>query len=111
MLGKRLELLVKHHRARRRIVIDDQRTRIVDQDFLRHPAKLDKRALQPIEPALLPLIVERPDVRAPRIAERSNEQIGAYFRPANFHQALAEVCAEQAAALAGDGDLGARSSA
>jgi hypothetical protein len=44
-----------------------------------------ERTLQPAEPALLPLVAERPNIEPARVAERGNKQeqslLGGVFRP------------------------------
>jgi hypothetical protein len=81
MLGKYLELLVEHHGTACRIVLDHERTRVIEQDFLGRPAKLRERTFQPNEPALLPFVAECPDVTAARVAKRGNKQVGAQLAP------------------------------
>jgi hypothetical protein len=87
-LGKEL---VKHDRARDRIMLDHQCPGVVEQDLLGHPAKFRERTFQSVEPALLPFVAECPDVMPARIAERGNEQIRANLAPADLDQALAKI--------------------
>jgi len=91
VLGECLELVVEHNGARRRIVVDDQGTRVVEEDFFGHPAKLDESALQSFEPALLPLIAERRNVMSARIGQRGHKQIGTDPVAVDLDQALAKV--------------------
>jgi hypothetical protein len=72
-------------------VLDHKRTRVIEQDFLGHSAKLREGTFQPIEPALLPFVAESPDVRTSRVAEGGNKQVGAQLRPADLDQALAKI--------------------
>src|SRR6516162_584094 len=84
VLGERLELLVKHDRARDRVMLDHQCPGIVEQDLLGHPAKYGERAFQPVEPTLLSFVAECPDVMPARITERGNKQIRANLAPADL---------------------------
>src|SRR5512132_3484647 len=55
---KGVQPLVEHHLARHRIVANDQRLGIVEQDLARHPAKVAERPFQALEPSRLPLVAE-----------------------------------------------------
>jgi hypothetical protein len=64
------KLIVEHDAACRRVMFRHRGSRVVERDFLGHPAdELGEGALETVKPALLPLVVERPDVKPARVAE------------------------------------------
>src|SRR5208337_3607072 len=74
MLGEDQKLVVEHHAARRRVMVRNRGSRVVEQDFLGHPAEPGKGALEAVEPALLPLVAKRPHMQPTRVAERGDKQ-------------------------------------
>jgi transposase len=56
----------------------DQRPRIVQQHFLRHPTKAPERAFHAVEPGRLPLVPKGSYKRPPRIAQCRHEQMHPY---------------------------------
>ena len=50
-----------------------------------------KNALEPVEPALLAFVAERPHVDPARVAERGHEQEDLDLAPADLDEPLAEV--------------------
>ena len=66
---KGVQTVVETHLARGRVMVLDQRPRIVEQHLLRHPAKALERALHAVEPGRLPLVPEGLHKRPSRIAK------------------------------------------
>jgi len=67
VLGECLELVIEDNDARCGIVVNHKGAGVVEQKFLRYPAKLAECAFEPAEPALLALVAERPDVTTARV--------------------------------------------
>jgi hypothetical protein len=53
-----------------RIMLLNQRPRVVEQHLLRHPAKMAKRCLNAVHPRRLPLMAKRLRVEPPRVSQR-----------------------------------------
>jgi hypothetical protein len=81
-----MQTLVEAHLAGRRVMVVDQRPRIVEQHLLRHPAKAPERALHAVEPGRLPLVAKGPDKRPPRIAEGRDKQMYPHRGTPNRHR-------------------------
>src|SRR5208283_3035504 len=91
MLGEDQKLVVEHHAARRRVMVRNRGSRVVEQDFLGHPAEPGKGALEAVEPALLPLVAKRPHMQPTRVAERGDKQERLDLGAPDLNQALAKV--------------------
>jgi hypothetical protein len=91
MFGKRDQLVVELDRPAHRVVVHDQRARIVHQHFLRNAAEGRERALEPGKPVLLLLAPERAHMQPARMPERRHEHEGLDLRLADLDQSLAEV--------------------
>src|SRR6266853_6905232 len=89
--GKGVKAIIETHLAGRRVVVVDQRPRIVEQHLLRHPAKPAERAFHAVEPGRLPLMPERPHKWPPRIAQCRYEQMHPHRVAADRHPRLAKV--------------------
>ena len=74
MLGKGVQSGMQHDLPARRIMMQDQRSRIVEQHLLRHAAEAAEGALHAIEPAVLPLVAVGAHMQLARIAERRDEE-------------------------------------
>ena len=66
--GESMQPFVEHHLAGLRVVVRDQRAGVVEQDLGRQPAEVAEGALDPVEPRRLPLVPERSDEDAARVA-------------------------------------------
>jgi len=82
---------VHDHLPARRIVVQDQRPRVVEQHLLGHPAETPERLLHAGEPVLLALTLEGPHAQPPRVAQRRHEQRDPAELAADLHPPLAEV--------------------
>jgi hypothetical protein len=60
---------------RHRVMMLDQGPGIVEQDLGRYPAKVQERALHPVEPVRLPLPQRGADMHPPRVTQRRHEQV------------------------------------
>src|SRR5690242_17126684 len=74
MPGEGVQPWMQHHLPAGRIMMQDQRPRIVEQHFRRHSTEAAERALHAVEPALLLLVAISAHVQAARIAERCDEE-------------------------------------
>ena len=97
MPGEREQSGVEHDGAGLRVVIGHERTRVIEEHLLGHAAEGEERALEPVEPALLAFVAERPHVDPARVAERGDEQEDLDLAPADLDEPLAEVDLQLAA--------------
>ncbi len=74
MLGESRQLRVEGNLARHSVMPVNERPGVVEKHLLRHAPKLRKRAFQPVEPALLALVMKGANMDPARVAERSDEQ-------------------------------------
>ena len=88
---KGVQPFVEHHLARHRIMANDQRLGIVEQDLAGYPAKVPEGRLQTLEPSRLPLVPKRGHETAARVAQRRHEQVDPHPLAADRHQGRAEV--------------------
>ena len=91
MLGEGVQLRVEHHLPARRIVVEDQGPRIVEQHLAWDAAERLEGILHPGEPALLFLVGEGPHKKPARVAERRDEEEHLGDDAADLDPALAEV--------------------
>ena len=89
--GEGVQTIVETHLAGGRVMVIDQRPRIVEQDLLRHPAKALERALHAVEPGRLPLVPEGPDKRPSRVAQGRHKQVHPHPLAADRHRDPAKV--------------------
>jgi hypothetical protein len=88
---KGVQPLVEHDLARHRIVANDQRLGIVEQDLAGHSTEVAERPFQALEPSGLALVAERRNETAARVAQRRHEQIDPRHLFADLDERRAEV--------------------
>ena len=66
MVGKRMQPWVQHDLPAGRIMVQDQRLGVVEQNLAWHPAEGTERTLHTVEPAFLPLMAVGADMRRRR---------------------------------------------
>jgi len=91
IIGEGAQPHVEADLAGRRIMVIDQRPGAVEQHFARHPAKVAKRPLNPLEPRRLPLVAKGLHKDPARIAQRRHKQIDAHALAADRDPGLAEI--------------------
>src|SRR5204862_7388549 len=74
---------IEAHLAGGRVMMLDQRSRIVEQHLLRHPAKALQRAFHASEPGRLPLVPKGLHKHPPRIAQCRHKQMHSPRVPAD----------------------------
>jgi len=82
---------MQHDLPARWIVVEDQRPRVVEQHFLRHTPVRPKRALHPVEPAILLFMAVCAHVQSTRMAKRGDEKEHLRRRLADLNPPLAEI--------------------
>src|SRR3954451_20408039 len=88
---ERVQPLVEDHLTGLRVVVRDQRAGVVEQQLARHAAEVAEGALDPVEPRRLPLVPERSDQGAARVAESRDEQEAPDGLAPDHHAPPAEV--------------------
>jgi hypothetical protein len=89
--GKCMQPWMQHHLAAGRIMMQNQCLAIVEQNFPRHAAEGAERALQSVEPTVLPLMSIRPHMQPTRVAEGCDEEKDFDRNTIDLNPALAEV--------------------
>jgi len=86
-----MEAIVELHLARLGVVVDHQRTGVVDQQLAGGAAEVAERAFQPLHPGRLALVQEHAHVGAARVAQGGDEQVQLHGLTAHRHAQAAEV--------------------
>jgi hypothetical protein len=86
-----MQASVEHHLPGARIMVLDQRLGVVEQDLLGQAIEVAEGAFQSFKPSRLPLMAERLNVNAARIAKGGDKQVNPHALVADHHPALAEV--------------------
>jgi hypothetical protein len=81
-----VQVFVETHLAGGRIMMIDQRPRIIEDHLLRDPAEVPERALRAVQPGRLPLMPEGPDKRPPQIAQGRDKQMHPHRGTPNRHR-------------------------
>ena len=89
--GEGVQPLVEADLTGGRIVVIDQRAGVVEQHLPRHPAKMAKRTLDPVEPGRLPLVPEGLHENPPRVAQGRDEQVDAHALTGDRGAHLAKI--------------------
>jgi hypothetical protein len=82
---------MQHDLPAGRIMMQDQRLGVVEQDLARHATEGAERALHAIEPAVLLLMAIGAHMQATRVTQRGHEQKDFDRRATDRHPALAEI--------------------
>jgi hypothetical protein len=74
-----------------RIMVQDQRPGVVEQNFARHTAEGTESTLHAVEPVILLLVAVGADMQAARVAQRCYEQVDFDHRATDLYPAFTEV--------------------
>jgi hypothetical protein len=91
MTGKCMQPGMQHDLPADRIMMQDQRLGIVEQNLARHTAERTERTLHAVEPVVLLLMAIGTHMQTARITERGHEQKRFHRHAADLHPALTEV--------------------
>lgn len=89
--GKGVQPRVEPHLPRRRIVMVDQRLRIVEQHFRWNPAEAKESSFHPLEPVRLALPKRGTDMQPTRVTQRCHKQVRPSTLAADPHPRVAKV--------------------
>jgi len=82
---------MQHDLSAGRIMMQDKRLCVVEQNLAWHATEGSERALHPVEPAVLLLMAIGADMQAARVSQRRHEQKDFDCHATDLHPAFAEV--------------------
>src|ERR1700761_2857570 len=82
---------MQHNFAARRVMMQDQRLGVVEQNLPRYAAKGTEGTLQSVKPAILPLMSIRAHMQSPRVAEGRDKEEDLDRSTANLDPAFTKV--------------------
>ena len=91
MLGKGVQTCIELDLSGHSVMTRYQPAIIVEQHLFSDPAEVAKRAFDTGKPALLTLIAECPNIKAPRVAQRRHKQVHLHILIADRHPPLAKI--------------------